>query len=219
MSNKVHIIGPFNTGTNLLHNIIKKCNCIDLNTNKPVIVEGQHNPFSKHTIKIKQIYDYISNKNNLLIIMYKNVYNWLYSIQKSPYDAKFTKLYSSVELFSKTFPNMIEVYNFYYTNYLSILNQFDNVIFLNYEEIINKSTSYDYLNAKLQKINLRVLSKDDYYLELSKPAKTHGTSVSCAAEAKNQFKKNNDIVKRFVQKIPSFNKSIKTKLIDFFENN
>ena len=219
MSNKVHIIGPFNTGTNLLHNIIKKCNCIDLNTNEPVILEDQHKPFSKHTIKIKDINEYISNKNNLLIIMYKNVYNWLYSIQKAPYDVKFTKMYSSVELFSKTFPNMIEVYNFYYINYLSLLNQFDNVIFLDYEKIIDTPTSYDYLNTKLQKINLRVLSKDNYYLELSRPAKQHGASVLCATEANKKFKQNNDMVKRFVQQIPSFNKSIKSELITFFENN
>ena len=202
MSNKVHIIGPFNTGTNLLHNIIKNCNCIDLNTNELVILEDPHKPFSKHTIKIKDINDYICNKNNLLIIMYKNVYNWLYSIQKAPYDAKFTKLYSSVELFSKTFPNMIEVYNFYYINYLSLLNQSDNVIFLDYEKIIDTPTSYDYLNTKL-----------------SKPAKKHGVSVSSATEAQKKFEQNNDMVKRFVQQIPSFNKSIKSEVITFFEPN
>ena len=103
MPRQVHIIGPYNTGTNLLFNIINQTKCIDVIENKSITIEHQHKPFGKHTLNIKIIENYLDNPDNLLIIMYKNVYNWLYSIQKAPYDVKFTKMYSSVELFSKTF--------------------------------------------------------------------------------------------------------------------
>lgn len=218
MTKQLHIIGPFNTGTNLLHNIISRCDCVDLNTNTNVFVYNQHKPFSKHTLKINEITKHLSNSNNLIIIMYKNVYNWLYSIQKSSYNLKFTKLYLEVEFQSKKFPNMIDLYNFYYVNYLSILNKFDNVIFLDYEKVINVNSSFDYINSKLQHMNLRIMSKDKFMLELSKPAKTHGASVKSATEAKNIYNNNNNMVAQFVKKIPSFHKSIMPSLIHYFEN-
>jgi len=44
----IHIIGPYNTGTNLIHNIIKNCHCKYLITNDSVVIN--YNPFDKHTI-------------------------------------------------------------------------------------------------------------------------------------------------------------------------
>ncbi len=150
--------------------------------------------------------------------MYKNLYNWLYSIQKSPYDLKFSKLYLEVEFQSRKFPNMIELYNFYYINYLSILNRFNNVVFLDYEKVIDVNSSFDYINSKLQHMNLRIMSNDKFILELSKPAKTHGASVKSATEAKNIYSKNNNIMAQFVKKIPILYKSIKPCIIRHFEN-
>ena len=114
MSKRIHIIGPFNTGTNLLFNIINNSECIDLTQNITFTIEHQHKPFGKHTLEIKTIETYLNNPDNLLIIMYKNIYNWLYSIKKEEYDIIYTKLFLPVELYGKKFPNMIELYNFYY---------------------------------------------------------------------------------------------------------
>jgi hypothetical protein len=69
MNKQLHVIGPFNSGTNLLHNIISRCDCVDLNTNTNIFVDGQHKPFVKHTLKINEINNYLSNSNNLLIII------------------------------------------------------------------------------------------------------------------------------------------------------
>jgi hypothetical protein len=220
MTKHIHIIGPFNTGTNLLNNIISNSDVIDLVDNDSIVIYNNDNePIHKHTLIIKDINNYLLDKNNIVIIMYKNVYNWLYSIKKCSYDIKFKNMYSEVELYSKKFANMIELYNFYYINYISILNNFNNVIFMDYEKIIDidTDTSFDYINSKLQKINLQITSKDKMMIELSKPSKNHGDPVNSATDAKNNYKQNNKMVKQFVQEIPVLNKSVRSSIINYFE--
>ena len=217
MSKNIHVIGPYNTGTNLLFNIINNSECIDLIQNKSISIEHQHRPFGKHTLDIKIIENYLNNPDNLLIIMYKNVNNWLYSIKKAHYDIKYTKLYFPVELDNKKFPNMIELYNFYYINYMSILEKYPNAIFLDYKMVINKSKSYDYINNKLSKINLFINLKNKFNETLMTPAKNHGTSVKNVIEAKESYSGIQDMVKKFLLTKPKFKRSIKPVLIDYYE--
>jgi hypothetical protein len=219
MSNtRIHIIGPYNTGTNLLHNIITNCDCKDLTTNDNVMIKSQHDPFDKHTININTIKTYLDNPNNLLIIMYKNIYNWLYSIKKDCYHLQYTKLYLPAKLYDQNFPNVIELYNYYYVNYMSLLNTYNNVIFLDYEKIIDKFTSYGYVNEKLKKINLYISLENEYNLQLMKPAKKHGKSVKSSVEANNTFLHNQNMVKHFVNKNNNLRKSVNNILISFYEN-
>ena len=217
MSKNVHVIGPYNTGTNLLFNIINNSECIDLIQNKSISSEHQHRLFGKHTLDIKIIENYLNNPDNLLIIMYKNVNNWLYSIKKAHYDIKYTKLYFPVELDNKKFPNMIELYNFYYINYMSILEKYPNAIFLDYKMVINKSKSYDYINNKLSKINLFINLKNKFNETLMTPAKNHGTSVKNVIEAKESYSGIQDMVKKILLTKPQFKRSIKPVLIDYYE--
>ena len=219
MTKQIHIIGPFNTGTNLIRNIMSNCDIVDLSDNDSIIIHNDDTqPIYKHTLIIKDINNYLLDKNNIVIIMYKNVYNWIYSISKSPYDIKIKNVCSVVELHSKKFANIIQLYNFYYINYISILNNFNNVIFLDYEKIIDTNTSFDYINSKLQKINLQIKSRDKMMIELSKPSKNHGSPVNSATDAKNNYKNNNQMVKQFVEKIPVLNKSVMSSIINYFEN-
>jgi hypothetical protein len=217
MSKNVHVIGPYNTGTNLLFNIINNSECIDLIQNKSISIEHQHRPFGKHTLDIKIIENYLNNPDNLLIIMYKNVNNWLYSIKKARYDIKYTKLYFPVELDNKKFPNMIELYNFYYINYMSLLEKYPNAIFLDYKMVINKSTSYDYINNKLSKINLFINLKDKFNKILMTPAKNHGKPVENVIEAKESYSGIQDMVKKFLLTKPKFKRSIRPVLIEYYE--
>ena len=149
--------------------------------------------------------------------MYKNVNNWLYSIKKAHYDIKYTKLYFPVELDKKKFPNMIELYNFYYINYMSLLEKYPNAIFLDYKMVINKSKSYDYINNKLSKINLFINLKNKFNETLMTPAKNHGTSVKNVIEAKESYSGIQDMVKKFLLTKPKFKRSIKPVLIDYYE--
>ena len=218
MSRNIHVIGSFNTGTNLLFNIINNCCCTDLNNNSVIYIKHQHIPFGKHTLDIKLIEQYLNNPDNLLIIMYKNIYNWLYSIKKECYDVTYSKLYLPVQLYGKQFPNMIELYNFYYINYMSILNRYSNAIFLDYEQIINLNTSFYYLNQKLSKINL-FIHPDNFNSTLMTKSKNHGNPVNNTKEAQQHYATNKKLVRNFVNSIPSFNRSIKPILFDFYKNN
>ena len=217
MTRRVHVIGPFNSGTNLMHNIIQKSDCIDLTTSKPVIIGGIHEPFGKHIMTINTINKYLDDKDNLLIIMYKNVYNWIYSIKKNPYDVKYINLLSPVELYGKTFPNIVELYNFYYINYMSILNRYNNVVFLDYAKIIQKNTCYDYINTTLRKLNLFISSKPKFDNQLMTKAKSHGSHVKNADEAAAQYIDTKKLLKLFVNIHPNLQKSINTNLFSFYE--
>ena len=219
MPRQVHIIGPYNTGTNLLFNIINQTECIDVIENKSITIKHQHKPIGKHTLDIKTIENYLDNPDNLLIIMYKNVYNWLYSIQKSPYDIKYTKLYLPVKLDGKKFPNMIELYNFYFINYMSILQRYPNAIFLDYNKVIDNANSYNYIQAKLSKIGLSMNSITKFNETLMKPSKEHGKSVKNVIEANNNYEYRQNVVKEFLQDKPLFHSSVKHIFIDFYENN
>lgn len=212
----IHVIGPFNTGTNLMHNIIKGCDCIDLITNDKIHIGGLHEPFGKHTLVIDDIDNYLSNTNNILIIMYKDVYNWLYSIKKAAYDVKFTKMFLPVELYGKHFSNMIELYNFYYVNYMSFINKYPNVIFLDYEKVIKRETSYDYVNNKLENLNIKIASKPKFYLQLNTKAKSHGHSVKSADDANKVYKYNNQLVRSFINKFPTLASSVNPILLNFY---
>jgi hypothetical protein len=213
----IHIIGPFNTGTNLINKIIEHSDCIDLINNIPINIYHWNNVFNKHSLEINSIYDYLSNNNNLLIILYKNVYNWLYSIQKACYDIRYTELHLPIELYDKKFPNMVELYNYYYTNYMSILNNYNNVIFLDYEKIIDIETSYDYVNAKLNKLNLFISSKTNFDIQLMNPSKVHGSPVKSCIIAKQNYLLNKDMIKKNVNNNDNLKKSIDELIIDFYE--
>jgi hypothetical protein len=101
---------------------------------------------------------------------------------------------------------------------MSILTRYPNAVFLDYEKIINVNSSFNYLNQKLSNINLRILYQDSFYSILMTPSKTHGYPVNNATQAKNKYNINKRLVRNFVNNIPKFNRSIKTILIDFYEN-
>ncbi len=100
---------------------------------------------------------------------------------------------------------------------MSLLNKYDNVVFLDYEKVIQKNDSYVYINTTLRKINLFISSKPKFDTQLMTKAKSHGQSVKTADEAAQKFIQNQIIVKSFVNKYTNLTKSIKPKLIAFYE--
>ena len=170
----IYVIGPFNSGTNLLDQVINNCNCIDLISNTKITYTYFKNyPFCnyKHTLDFESITKFLDDPNNIVIIMYKNIYNWIYSIKKTHYGIKFddANLYSSVNLWGKKYKNIIEIYNYYYTNYLLLLNKY-------------------------------------------------GNPVKNVDEAKQNYDKNQDEMKDFVNSHPNLKNEINDELISFFEN-
>jgi hypothetical protein len=100
---------------------------------------------------------------------------------------------------------------------MSLLNKYSNVVFLDYEKVIQKHDSYDYINNALRKLNVFISSKSNFDIQLMTKAKSHGHSVKSADEAAQNFNKNQNMVKTFINKHKNLKKSIKSSLITFYE--
>lgn len=222
------IIGAWNTGTNLIWNILSNSKCININTDEEVIIHPQHYKLWKHEPKIQDIRQLIStNPNIIIIIMYRNILNWISSMLKSPYEVKFNNLNSIATIQTKNnsnmhFKNILELYIIYYSNYKKIIHEYDNVLFLNYDRIIDDNhNAFDYINSKLMKHNLLLKSYDNFISTLDKPSKNHGKSVSNYLEAKNKKYSNQNRIKNMIfQQYPMLKSSlnIAKQISEYYEN-
>ena len=102
---------------------------------------------------------------------------------------------------------------------MSILQRYPNAIFLDYNKVIDNANSYNYIQAKLSKIGLSMNSITKFNETLMKPSKEHGKSVKNVIEANNNYEYRQNVVKEFLQDKPLFHSSVKSILIDFYENN
>jgi hypothetical protein len=71
---KIIILGPFNSGTNLIEKIFINH---DIIYNETI--------YWKHTILIDTLCKLCEIKDVIIIIMYRNIYNWLNSINNTKY--------------------------------------------------------------------------------------------------------------------------------------
>jgi hypothetical protein len=101
---------------------------------------------------------------------------------------------------------------------MSLLERYPNAIFLDYNKVIENSTSFDYINQKLSKVQMRLSSIKNFNKILMKPSKNHGNPVKNANEAKNQYINNQQIVSNFLNNKPKFKRSIKHILIKYYLN-
>lgn len=222
--NEIFCIGPFNTGTNLLQKIILNADCVTINDNKQVSLRNKDtdpwikNVNFKHCFLRNILDKFIYTKNMGIIILYKNVYNWIYSIKKEPYEFKFNKIFDTVTVDKYKFKNIIEIYNLYYTMYMDILEKNSNVIFLDYYKLINNDTCFEYLNQKLLPLGIRINNKEKLLQELNQPAKQHGKCIQNSKLALENYLSNQELVKQFVIKNTNMNCTISKKIIDYFEN-
>lgn len=177
----IQILGPYNSGTNLISKILNE-NLSNVNINPlkkldPLIIW-------KHTIDKNKLFRVVqNNKNTLFICIYKPIFNWIHSIFKSSYEIKIENknIKSSCQFIDKKYNNLIEIYNEYYLNYIKLISNFDNVIYMNYYDFISKN-SKNYINSKLKKFKLKI-TKNNIQNILNNPGKNHGISVKSAEEA------------------------------------
>ena len=177
----IQILGPYNSGTNLISKILNE-NLSNVNINplkklEPLIIW-------KHTIDKNKLFRAVqNNKNTLFICIYKPIFNWIHSIFKSSYEIKIENknIKSSCQFIDKKYNNLIEIYNEYYLNYIKLISNFDNVIYMNYYDFISKN-SKNYINSKLKKFKLKI-TKNNIQNILNNPGKNHGISVKSAEEA------------------------------------
>ena len=80
---KIQVLGPFNSGTNLISKLLIN-NLENLeNTKVKIKLNSEwHTLLWKHTLDYDKIYE-IRSDNVLVIISYKNIYNWISSAFKN----------------------------------------------------------------------------------------------------------------------------------------
>lgn len=203
---KIRVFGPFHTGTNLIHTIINESGCV-IQTDGKIIASSQND---KHDLNP------LFSEDEFVILMYKNVYNWIYSINKEPYDMVFNELTSSVSFRGETFQNIICLYNSYYLSYMNLL-QNKNVIYLDYAKIIDKESGFDYINAKLEQMGLVLQNKENFMEILGKPAKTHGFSRQNSDDALAHYLPNQSLYKDFIHNQSPIGHFVDSEITDFFE--
>ena len=207
----IKILGPPNTGTNLITKILEG------NFSNNLVMRSHHG--KHHLIKSALINIIIENKDTLFIIMYKPLRNWICSMYKARYNMKFNSMQSKCILKEKKFTNIVECHNHYYKMYMELINKYENVIFLNYYDIIQKEKTIDYLSNKLFKFNLYIKPDNNILSVLNRPAKGHGQSVKSAKEAIQKRKAciekiNNDRTNRSTIK-----KYQNPEIVPYFEKN
>jgi len=224
--NQVFCIGPFNSGTNLLQNILANAESMNMNTSENIRVfdkpendnEWINSVHLKHCFLRSVLNKYIHIKNMGVIVLYKNVYNWMYSIKKEPYEFKFNKLFGTLTLGKYKFDNIIQAHNLYYSLYIDIIEKNSNVIFVDYYKLINNDSSFDYLNEKLLPLGIKINNREKMMKELNKPAKNHGICIQNSNLALKNYMSNQELVKQFVIQNTNLNDNINTKVIKYFEN-
>ena len=225
---QVFCIGPFNSGTNLLQNILSNAEPVNMDTKQNVRVFNKpendkdwiNSVHLKHCFLKNVLNKYIHMKNMGIIILYKNVYNWIYSIKKEAYDFKFIKkkLFDTLFLGPYKFDHIIQVHNLYYTMYMDIIEKNSNVVFIDYYKLINNETCFDYLNEKLSSLGIKINNREKMMIQLNKPSKNHGKSIQNSNLALQNYLSNQEMVKEFVIKNTKLNHKINNKVIEYFEN-
>jgi hypothetical protein len=222
---KIIIIGPFNSGTNLIENLLIN-NCYHENKNLISVVKN-NTIYWKHTLNMKLL-ETICDENTLIIIMYKEIYNWIASTQISKYWFNFNKINDKIQFnvdknasviekkFHQncSFNNIVEVYNSYYDAYKNLKN--NNVIYVNYKKLISEN-SFNYLNDKLNKFNICICNKKMFENELNKPSKNHGSCVKNNIEAIRKYGETNLKIKNLINQCNLIN-YIDQDIINFYEN-
>ena len=192
--NKFHLLGPFNSGTNLISRILEK---ID---NYSIGLDGQSH-IDKHTIDFEKLNNIISNNQDILfIVCYRSFYTLYHSMIKSQYFIKEwnKNIDGSLILYDKKFKNLLDLYNFYYLNYIHLLNKYNNIIFIDYYKLCDINKSYNYINDKLKKFEIKLYDKEIYINILNNKAKKHGSSVNNINEAINKKYKLDELEKNLL---------------------
>jgi len=204
MMTKIRVFGPFHSGTNLIHSIINESNCLY----KGKIITANQN--DKHDLNPDV------HEEEFAILMYKNLYNWIYSINKEPYDMVFNDLTSTISFRGETFQNIIHLYNSYYKTYMDLLTR-KNIIFLDYVKVIDKELGFDYINEKLEGLGLVLQNREKFTEILGKPAKNHGFSRKNSDDALAHYLPNQILYKKFIHEQTLIAHFVDEEILHLFE--
>ena len=217
----IQILGPFNTGTNLIVKILQSIGARCTACSERLTW--------KHRIYKEKLEEcIINNKNTLFICMYKPIYQWIESVKKHPYEITWNKdIYSKCyfegvnrtcrparELNQFEYENIVELYNIYYLTYKYLIEKYNNVIQIDYYKLLDKENVEKYIEDKIPFLNIK--DKQNIINDiLNRPSKCHGAPVNNYEEAlkkkeriDNNFKNSKD--KKFIDN------KLDQSIVDFY---
>ena len=172
---QIYILGPFNSGTNLLASMLRD------NVIGARLVEEDSKLYWKHTLNKHHLLFLQKNRRNILCIMHRPLLSWIAGVQKMPYDFVFLPD-GKVRFLEQIFPNIVEVYRAYNSMYQDILQRADDkhpVVMIDYFKLLHPDNGFEYLNTQLKKAGMgcRLRSKNQFCMALLRPSKDHGSPV------------------------------------------
>lgn len=213
MDKKIIIIGPFCSGTNLIEKILKVNNKIFCNDKI----------YWKHIIDLPRLTTLCKIPNVIIVIMYRNLYNWINSVSKTKYDFVFNIISSKLIFMphrnfnkKKIYDNVIDVYNNYYKNYMFLLNNYSNVVFIDYYKLL-ENDSLNYLKTKLEKYNIVLPDENKYLSILNSKSKNHGHCVNSSKQALENYMPDYLKIKNLIDTNENLYKYVDTNIINYFE--
>jgi hypothetical protein len=200
---EVQILGPFNTGTNLLHQIISRAYDTKIGPIGSTIIW-------KHTI-IDNIVVRNKIKNVLKIVMVRDPYFWLRSLEKKRYTLESKSrnpndinqlLVKPCKLRTHKFSNCVQLWNYYYKNYLNLLSK-DRTLYISYEQlifepekVINVLSEYIQLKPTYEMKDIITIMRQPS----NKRAKNHKDAVAYNKNSNNRKNVYDPSIQTFIQK-------------------
>jgi len=216
---KVQVLGPFNSGTNLLIKMLVN-NCIEIEKPGDKVVVCENILMWKHTLRHQFIRKRaLESKNHVFIIVYKNIYNWLFSVAISPYDIQIPKgLFGKLKMMNLEYNNIVDLHNHYCSMHKKLLEEFpDQIVAIDYFKLIQKEGLIDYLKPKLEKIGLKLKDEKNVVEKLDRPCKFENT-VKNSNQALDKYHLVQEMMKSTIASHPDIAKCINFELMDYFEN-
>ena len=193
MKQTASILGPFGSGTNLVHKLLKECFHIPGPDGSTKIW--------KHMLEPEKLFNNVkSNPDILYIVVYRPLDGWINSMKKEPYHIMWNRrsvespcwFRQDINNKKMYFRNIIDVYESYYFNYMKLLRDYSNIVWVNYEEILNRENIINYFERKFSDYNVDIknnINLDTY----DGPSKVgHGMSVNNIEEALEKMKNTNE---------------------------
>ena len=167
----INLLGPFNSGTNLINNILKMY---------LISPSDGSNHVWKHSLCLQEIENsIINNTNTLFVVCYRPLYSWIKSIEKEKYQIIWNNQLDDMVVFeNRIYNNITELYK-------NLINKHNNIIKLEYYKICDTNISFNYMLEKLTPFNI-ILSNmniNKYNEILNYPSKPHGKCVKNSVEA------------------------------------
>ena len=205
----ISVLGPQNSGTNLISNIFSLQDKSSEDTDGQKRLDDEftiRNRLWKHEHETSKIQNILREPNRKLICVYRDVYTWIKSMRKAPYETSWDGNLDS-PVYNGKYKSILHLYKHLYKNYEILKKRFPNrVFFCSYYELIDNENGYNYYKSLCKKLGIDIKSRYKYDEILSKPSKTHGYSVLNSSESIKRIR-NNPISKKEKEYIDNFFKN------------